>query len=475
MTSRLLDYIDFDSVNTLLEGFCQTTGFVTAILDLEGNVLSKSNWRPICTEFHRTNPGTAENCIISDTILANSMKEGQKYHYYQCLNGLVDVVVPIVIKGEHIANLFSGQFFFEEPDLTFYKRQSVKYGFDESAYLKAIEEVPVVSREKVRTAMDFLQNMTRLISDISMQRLEQIELNETIRKSEEKLREVQELAHLGFWTWDVKTGKVEWSDEVFKIFCLDPKGFTPNIDSILELSPWPEDHQRDQELIRRAIETHSPGTYEQRFLRPDNSIGHYYSTFQGVYDEAGYLVTVVGTVLDITDRKHVEEELRGSEARIRTVFEQANDGIFVISTDGRCLDVNERGLELVGYARDDFQSARVSEFLTPREIERLAVELPVMMAGKPHFSEWELIRRDGSVFTGEVSACRLDDNSFLAIIRDLTVRKQSEKKINDQLIELRRWQDVTLGREQRILEMKAEVNELLAQMGMPPRYANHGK
>ncbi|TSA24185.1 PAS domain S-box protein [bacterium] len=132
---------------------------------------------------------------------------------------------------------------------------------------------------------------------------------ETLQKSEKQLREAQEMAHLGFWNWDVKTGEVEWSEEVFKIFCLDPKSFTPHIDSILALSPWPEDHQRDQELIKRAIETHSPGAYEQKFLRPDRSIGHYYSTFHGVYDEKGELISIVGTVLDITERKRAEEKI----------------------------------------------------------------------------------------------------------------------------------------------------------------------
>ncbi|HEX7534977.1 MAG TPA: response regulator, partial [Syntrophales bacterium] len=100
----------------------------------------------------------------------------------------------------------------------------------------------------------------------------------TLRESERKLREAQEMAHLGFWHWDVKTGDVEWSDEVFKIFHLDPKEFTPHIDSILELSPWPANHQRNQELISRAIKNHNPGSYEQKFLRPDGSIGYYYST-----------------------------------------------------------------------------------------------------------------------------------------------------------------------------------------------------
>ena len=145
---------------------------------------------------------------------------------------------------------------------------------------------------------------------------ERKQAEETLRESERRLREAQEMAHLGFWHWDVKTGDVEWSDEVFKIFRLDPKEFTPHIDSIQALSPWPEDHQRDQELINRAIENHNPGSYEQKFLRPDQSIGYYYSTFQGKYDENGDLISIVGTVLDITERKKAEEEIHKLNAEL---------------------------------------------------------------------------------------------------------------------------------------------------------------
>jgi len=104
----------------------------------------------------------------------------------------------------------------------------------------------------------------------------------------------------------VKTGDVEWSEEVYKIFRLDPKEFIPQIDSIQALSPWPEDHQRDQELIKRATENHAPGSYEQRFLRPDKTIGYYYSTFQGNYDAQGELTSIIGTVMDITELKQAE-------------------------------------------------------------------------------------------------------------------------------------------------------------------------
>ncbi|MRR56091.1 MAG: PAS domain S-box protein [Deltaproteobacteria bacterium] len=138
-------------------------------------------------------------------------------------------------------------------------------------------------------------------------------------ESERRLREAQKMAQLGHWIWDVKTGNVDWSGEVFGIFGLDPKDFTPHKDSILALSPWPEDHERDKELIRKAMQSREQGTYEQRFLRPDNSIGYYHSTFQGKYDDRGNLISIVGTVQDITERKQAEEE----KAKLEDQLQQA--------------------------------------------------------------------------------------------------------------------------------------------------------
>jgi len=191
MDVRILDFIDFKRVNSLLEGFNQTTGFVTAILDLKGNILSKSGWRRICTDFHRAHPETAKRCKVSDTVLANNVSDGKKYQFYECLNGLTYVSVPIVIRGEHVANLCSGQFFSEAPDPSFFKKQAEKYGFDENSYLKAFREVPIVSKDQVETAMVFLLNMTEMISEITFQRLEQIESNDQRKKVEaeqEKLK-----------------------------------------------------------------------------------------------------------------------------------------------------------------------------------------------------------------------------------------------------------------------------------------------
>lgn len=192
MKKKILSLIDFQRVNTLLEGFNQSTGFVTAILDLDGNILSKSGWRGACVDFHRNHPFSCQQCILSDTVLSAQLQEGKRYHYYKCLNGLVDVAVPIIIKGEHIANLFTGQFFFEKPDLAFFRKQALAYGFNETEYMKAINEVPVISEDKVKTTIEFLLDMTELISDITFQKMELMELNEALIISEERNRLVLE-------------------------------------------------------------------------------------------------------------------------------------------------------------------------------------------------------------------------------------------------------------------------------------------
>ncbi|MDY0101872.1 MAG: PocR ligand-binding domain-containing protein [Lentimicrobium sp.] len=198
MKNKLIDIIDFKKINILLDGFNKTTGFVTAILDLEGNVLSKSGWRKICNEFHRIHPETSKNCKISDTEIAGKIGAGKKYHSYKCINGLIDVAVPIIIRGEHLANLFTGQFFFEQPDKEFFITQAAKYGFNENTYLEALEKVPVVSEEKVKIAIAFLVNVTEIIVEMSLQKLEQIDLSNALKKNEEHLRSVFNAMSEGF-------------------------------------------------------------------------------------------------------------------------------------------------------------------------------------------------------------------------------------------------------------------------------------
>jgi PAS domain S-box-containing protein len=153
------------------------------------------------------------------------------------------------------------------------------------------------------------------ISDITERR----KIEEALRTSEGRLLEAQQMARIGHWHWDVGTGDVEWSLEVYNIFRLDPERFTPQIDSILALSPWPEDNKRNEELIEKAVKSREQGSYEQKFLFPDGDVGYYFSTFQGVYNDNGDLVAIRGTVQDITEQKREQLE----KARLEEKWRQA--------------------------------------------------------------------------------------------------------------------------------------------------------
>jgi two-component system, cell cycle sensor histidine kinase and response regulator CckA len=262
---------------------------------------------------------------------------------------------------------------------------------------------------------------------------ERKEAEEVLLESERKLREAQEMAHLGFWKWEVKTGDVEWSDEVFRIFCLDPKEFTPHIDSILALSPWPEDHQRDKELINRAIETHTPGSYEQKFLRPDKSVGYYYSTFQGNYDENGELISIVGTVLDITERKQAEEALLIEHQRLQQLIDSNIIGVVIVSPGGKVYKANDYYLNMIGFSREEFESGKVDwRAITPLEWlpadEKALKELKEQGTCTPY--EKEYLRRDGtrvSVLLADAILPGLEEQ-IAAFALDITERKRAEER-----------------------------------------------
>ena len=130
------DHFYFNQVSVLLDAFYNLTVFVTTISGLNGHILSHSGRRKICTEFHCKNHQNNSDCHECEATLAINPSESDPYRFYQCLNGLVSVFMPIVVRGIHVANLSCGHIFLEDPDIDFFKRQAKKYDFYEDDYLK---------------------------------------------------------------------------------------------------------------------------------------------------------------------------------------------------------------------------------------------------------------------------------------------------------------------------------------------------
>ncbi|KAF0127952.1 MAG: two-component sensory box histidine kinase/response regulator [Bacteroidetes bacterium] len=428
METTIRQLIDFEKVDTLLEGFNKATGFVTAILDLEGNVLSKSGWRKMCTEFHRINPETSKNCAISDTALANKMGEGEKYHFYKCLNGLVDVAMPIVIKGEHIANLFSGQFFFEEPDISFFKRQAKQYGFDEGKYLAALKNVPVVSQEKVKTAMDFLLNMTHLISDMTFQKLEQIALNKIIREREEKFKYVFESANAAK-SITLPTGEINVNQAFCKMLGYHSEELQKKKWQDITPSEEIESVQKELEPLLRGEK--SATRFIKRYIHKDGTIVWGDVSVSMHYDSEKKPLYFITTIIDITERKLAEEKSQMSEANFRNLADSIQDGILIALADGRHIYANRYASELLGYTPEEMLKTTQKDLADPSAYPMLKQRLLDRIEGKPVPVTFETIirRKDGTSFTAEVSGTPIlwqGQKCDMVLFRDITARKQAE-------------------------------------------------
>ena len=118
--------------------------------NFDGNVLEATGWQDLCTKFHRVHPVTSRNCTESDLALAGGLAPGQ-FADYHCRNGLRDVVTPLYIRGRHVGNIFTGQFFYDddEVDEADFAARAREHGFDVDAYMEAFRRIPRYSRETI--------------------------------------------------------------------------------------------------------------------------------------------------------------------------------------------------------------------------------------------------------------------------------------------------------------------------------------
>ena len=137
------------------------------------------------------------------------------------------------------------------------------------------------------------------------------------------------------------------------------------------------------------------------------------------------------------DQVKLTEELRKSEEQFRTLVEQASDGIFVSSAQGRYLDVNSAGCRMLGYSREEILGLGIAELVTADELPRLAPHVARLHSGETDISEWRFRRKDGSLFVGEVSARQLPDGRLQAFLRDISERKRTEKRQLELMEELK--------------------------------------
>ena len=253
-----------------------------------------------------------------------------------------------------------------------------------------------------------------------------------LRQNQSKLEKAQRIAHFGWWERDFTTKHVSLSDEVSRIFGVQPVDLPEWHGRWLDLI-HPEDRARAAEAAAAALSPGGPRyDVEYRVVRPDGTLRVIHSQGDVTWDNSGRALRQFGVLHDITELKQTERELRASEARFRTLVDHASDAFFLYNEDATVLDVNRQACESLGYRRDELIGRTAFDYgpdLTPELLLRIRERL---RAGKTVTYDGRHLRKDGTVFPVEVRIRPFwHEGQLLAVSldRDITARKRAEDEL----------------------------------------------
>jgi PAS domain S-box-containing protein len=317
MKYKFSEIVDISKLQKLMEGFYSTTNILSAVLDSDANILIAVGWQGICTKFHRTNKQTELLCKQSDLYIKkyieNNLDNCESANIcYTCANGLVDVAAPIIIDGEHLATVYTGQFLFEEPNIEQFREQAKKYGFNEEEYVDALKKVPIYTKEKVYSIMNYVKQIAEMLVQMGLAQLRLIESQKIVlQENEERLNTIiNNTPNVAIQSYD-ENGKIKFINRASEIMF----GWTSEVvgKTINQLVHNKEMLNRFIELKKIADEVSKPVEAKEWSFR--NKEGTQKSVLTTIFTinlsegkrEFIYLH------LDITEKKRLEKEMHRLE------------------------------------------------------------------------------------------------------------------------------------------------------------------
>ena len=337
MDYRLQDLIDIPKLQALLDSLYGSSGIPSALIDLEGKVLTWTGGADLCNKFHRINPDTLRDCIHSDVTIAAGVSSLRKQTQITCPRGLTDTATPLVIEGKHLANVFTGQVFISPPDREFFRKQAISFGFDEAAYVGAIDQAPLITQKQLDEYLAFLAQLTEQLAIQGLARLRTLKMEADLRQSEARYRRITEGLTDYRYTVRVEGGRAVATEH--SQGCEGVTGYTLE-DFAADPFLWftmiaPEDRERARARVDRMLAGEELPPFEHRILRKDGTLGWVSDLSILEKDASGRLVSYDGIVRDTTDIHRALEELREAQQTSDQVIACAQEGVIVYGPDLR--------------------------------------------------------------------------------------------------------------------------------------------
>ncbi len=312
---------------------------------------------------------------------------------------------------------------------------------------------------------------SKVTRDLTSWKVAQDKIEETnihLKNKTNQLLEAQQLAHIGSWEWEVKENRIQWSDELFRIFGLDPQEFETDYESYLRYT-HPEDKEKVNRVVNQALKDHQPYNFLHRVVHPDDQVRIVSATGQVFTDNSGNINRMSGTVQDITEQKRYETELKESEERFLKIFD--NNPVAMTLTQIRTKAIkyaNNHFYSSFGYTKEDVigHTSEEIKLLSKEENERIIAVILNSLHQESH-SQAELqalsveeteellfkLKQTDATRNFEVQYTRKNGETFPALVsyemlkignekytitsyQDITQRKKAEEQLKNQNREL---------------------------------------
>ncbi|MEJ5961179.1 PAS domain-containing protein [Pedobacter immunditicola] len=164
---------------------------------------------------------------------------------------------------------------------------------------------------------------------------------EKLQETNILMKQCQEMAHFGIWTWDVVNHKVKWSDSLFNIYGVDKRTYPPTFEAYLDLL-HPDDKHRVSVNMGGILSTKKEMQFQERIVRPNGEIRHLKSCAKLILDATGTAVKLIGASMDITESTKMQEVLLADEARLRNLVENQTNYVIRLDFHGRFTYCNDK-------------------------------------------------------------------------------------------------------------------------------------
>jgi len=405
---QFIDIFDLEDIQRIQDLFSDVTGVASLITYPDGIAITKpSNFCRLCQIVRETEKGLM-NCIKSDALNCMSISPGMKLK--PCLSaGLLETGFKITVDGIHLANWLIGQVKNEGINTQRILDYGKEIGADKEKFLEALNQVPVMSNEKLAKVSEMLFVIANEISEkafinlqLKIQIIESGKIEEKIRQSEKRYKGLLENLSSGVVVHAPDTSIIlnnSMATELLGLSTEQMKGkqandyywkFIDDFNAPLPFNEYP---------VNIIVATKKPLKNRLLGIQHNDKNDIVWVIVNGfpIFSQQGDLTEIIISLTDISERKKAETILQNERILLRTLIDNIPDAIYAKDLEGRKTLANKAEVEILGATSENEVIGKDDSFFYPKEYadKFLDSDQQVMQTGIPD------LNREGFIIDGK--------------------------------------------------------------------------